>query len=262
MDGTLEEAFAQADADINNDGGEAEEETVEEEVTSDESVDESEDVESKEEASLEDNQESFTKVNPDELPEELKGVYKSLQADYTRKTQDLAEKRKSSEQRIEELEKKLEGLNERSKPQDKGKTPKDHLRDMVKGEIEAEKIAGFREQAISDYEAADERLKLDSETYDKATDLYVGQNLDERLSKHVEDGEPQYTFDYKNALKEVLSEWDEYVQNKQKAYLEKQQKQAKEKAKKVQKQNPKAKSGRGTPKKPTLEEAIALAQKS
>ena len=37
---------------------------------------------------------SFTNLNPDELAPELKAVYKSMQADYTRKTQTLAERRK------------------------------------------------------------------------------------------------------------------------------------------------------------------------
>lgn len=261
-DRTLEDAFAKADADLNNDGGEAEEETVEEEVTEESTEVEESDAESKEEASSEDNQESFTKVDPEELPDELKGVYKSLQADYTRKTQDLAKKRKSSEERIAELEQRLEKLSPESRSQDKPKTPQDQVREMVKGELEAEKIASFRDQAISDYEAADQRLKLDSEDYDKATDLFVGQEMDSRLSQHINEGEPEYTFDYKKALKDVLSEWDDYVENKQKAYLEKQQKRVKKKAKEVQKQNPKAKSAAGRPKKPTLDEAIALAQKA
>jgi len=36
-------------------------------------------------------EESFTKVNPDELPDELKPLFKNMQADYTRKTQELKE---------------------------------------------------------------------------------------------------------------------------------------------------------------------------
>ena len=40
------------------------------------------------------------KIDPTELPEELQGVYKSMQADYTRKTQSLAEERKSLDERF------------------------------------------------------------------------------------------------------------------------------------------------------------------
>ena len=37
--------------------------------------------------------ESFTGFDPNNLPEDLQAVYKSMQADYTRKTQDLAKQR-------------------------------------------------------------------------------------------------------------------------------------------------------------------------
>ena len=40
---------------------------------------------------------SFTPINPDDLPDELKPFAKQLQADYTRKTQQLAEQRKAFE---------------------------------------------------------------------------------------------------------------------------------------------------------------------
>src|SRR5690242_16598719 len=40
---------------------------------------------------------SFTPINPDDLPDELKPFAKQLQADYTRKTQQLAEQRKALE---------------------------------------------------------------------------------------------------------------------------------------------------------------------
>jgi hypothetical protein len=40
---------------------------------------------------------SFTKINPETLPDELKGVYKSMLADYTRKTQAAAQVRSKAE---------------------------------------------------------------------------------------------------------------------------------------------------------------------
>lgn len=46
---------------------------------------------------VEDNQvepESFTKFNPNDLPEELQPFYRSMQADYTKKTQEIAEIRR------------------------------------------------------------------------------------------------------------------------------------------------------------------------
>lgn len=250
---SLDEAFAKADEQLNNVEEEAVEETVEEEVE-----DKEPEAEASEEDKSESETESFTKVNPDELPEELKSTYKSLQADYTRKTQEAAKIRKESESRIQELEKKLEELEKSNNPP-KPLTEEERIKEAVKGELESEKITSFREKALSDYEQEDERLRLGSDTYDKPTDLFVGQEMDERLAQHVKEGNPEYTFDYKAALKEVLSEWDGYVQNKQKAYLEAQTKKAKDKAKSLQKQNPQGKSGVGRPKKVDLDEAIGLA---
>lgn len=43
-------------------------------------------------------EENFSNVDPNQLPPELQAIYKSLQGDYTRKTQELAEQRKLYEQ--------------------------------------------------------------------------------------------------------------------------------------------------------------------
>ncbi len=261
--GTLDEAFEQADANLNKEDSNEEVSEVEEtkETEPEESQEAEDNSESEEKPESKDSDDSFTKFNPEELPEELKGVYKSLQADYTRKTQEAAKIRKESQERIEKLEKKLEelGTNEEpSKPQQE--TEEDKMRNVVRSEIEAERAKEYQELALSDYESADSRLVKDSDDYDEATDLYVGQKMDGKLQEHLESGEPIYTFDHKKALKKVLGDWDEYVKSKNKAFLESQQKQAKSKADEVNKQNPKAKSGVSKPKKPTLDEAIALAQ--
>ena len=42
--------------------------------------------------------ESFTGFNPSDLPEDLQSVYRSMQGDYTRKTQEIAELRRNYEQ--------------------------------------------------------------------------------------------------------------------------------------------------------------------
>jgi len=48
-------------------------------------------------SAAEPNEESFTKVNPDDLPKELQDAYKQMQADYTRKTQESAEEKKKAQ---------------------------------------------------------------------------------------------------------------------------------------------------------------------
>lgn len=49
----------------------------------------------------------FTDMDPEKLPDELKGIYKSMQADYTRKTQALADDRKGFETRESKLQDRL-----------------------------------------------------------------------------------------------------------------------------------------------------------
>lgn len=252
---SLDDAFASANEQLNNTESEAVEETVTEE-TSEETQESAEPV--VEDTQTTDNQESFTKINPEELPEELKGTYKSLQADYTRKTQEIAKIRKESDERIAKLEEQLESLKQPETPRQK--THQEQLQAVIKQEIEATKESEFKQTAVREYEQADPRLQLDAETYDKATDLFVGQEMDDKLEQHLREGNPMYTFDYKSALKESLKNWDEYLVTKQKEFLSKQQAKAKETAKQVQKQNPKGNTSPGRPKKVSLDEAIELAQ--
>jgi chaperonin cofactor prefoldin len=50
------------------------------------------------------------KVNPADLPPELRAIYQSMQADYTRKTQRLAEERKKYEQEMAQMRQQMEDL--------------------------------------------------------------------------------------------------------------------------------------------------------
>jgi len=52
-------------------------------------------------------EESFTQLNPESLPEDLKKIYKSMQADYTRKTQDLSSRRKEYDEREQQWKDQL-----------------------------------------------------------------------------------------------------------------------------------------------------------
>lgn len=241
--GTLDEAFAQADEQLNNEQPEQVEE-VQEETPKEVETEATEPAET-----TEDKVESFTKFNPNELPEELKAVYKSMQADYTRKTQEIAElQRKASERQTQPAEQRP-------------LTPEEQLNQAVDQRIEQKKTEEFRTTAIKDYESADPRLKLDSDTYDKPTDLFVGQEMDQLLREHVQSGKPEYSFDYQSALKNVLSEWDNYVQSKNKEFLARQQAEAKDKSKKIAKSNPRGKTMEAKPRVKSLDEAIALATK-
>ena len=56
------------------------------------------------------NTDGFTKLDPENLSDELKEIYKSMQADYTRKTQELAEKRKEFTEKESSWEDKLKSF--------------------------------------------------------------------------------------------------------------------------------------------------------
>lgn len=65
--------------------------------------------------------ETFTDINPDELPEELKGTYKNMQSHFTKRTQEVVDAKKKYDDGInvmsEEksaLEKELESLKEQN----------------------------------------------------------------------------------------------------------------------------------------------------
>lgn len=66
--------------------------------------------------------ESFTSaVDPNKLPKELKEVYKNMQADFTRKSQELSEARKKAQlydqlQQEEIIKSKFPKIEEKSKP--------------------------------------------------------------------------------------------------------------------------------------------------
>lgn len=54
----------------------------------------------------------FTGINPNELPPELLPLYKSMQADYTRKTQEAKAKMEEAERRVQEMEQQLQEITQ------------------------------------------------------------------------------------------------------------------------------------------------------
>lgn len=253
---SLDEAFAQANEQLNN----VEEATSESEETTETTVEESSNEEEVVETPTEEpvkeksDEESFTGLNPEELPEELKPLYKSLQADYTRK-------RQAESKRLKDLETKLEELSKANQPKEdqKPKTPEELIDKAVESKLSEKEVLNFREEALRFYELADERLNQNSDSYDEETDLVIGQKMDKALSEYVKENGTELGFNYKKALKDSISAWDSKLQSINKRYLEQQQAKAKEKAKTVAKQNPKSSQGMSKPQKPTLDEAISLA---
>lgn len=262
---SLMQAFEAAEKTINETSTQKESETQISESEPDESPKSdnqketvSESKEQKED--VESDKESFSNISPDELPDELKAVYKSLQADYTRK-------RQQESQRVKELEKQIENLSKQdtqnsNQEQPKPKTAEEYIRSEVERTLETKKIADFRESAIDYYESADNRLNPKSEDYDQHTDHVIGQMMDTKLEDHIKEFGTELGFDYKQALKNSVSDWDQYITNKQKTYFEKKQESLKNKASQSQKRNPRGTPAKTKNDKPTLDEAIELAFQS
>lgn len=257
---TLNDAFDKASADLEQE--DVTDVTDVEEISEDEVSQNNRDGDDAEETRSE--EESFTSIDPNALPEELKATYKSLQADYTRKTQEVAKIRKESEQQAKVLEERIRELEKSRQPEVQGSqqlTPQQVIQEAVKGELQAAKIVEFQDNALSAYRNSDPRLNDENqETYDKATDLFVGQRMDELLSDYVKEKGTEIGFDTDTKVKQALEEWDQYLQEQNKKYLERQSKLAKENQKKNSRSNPPATTGRSKPGKMSLEQAIALAQ--
>lgn len=112
--------------------------------------------------------------NPDEIPEELRGAYDSMRADYTRKTQEIAEQRREAEQAqslISSLQNPLtqaealralgleldEGDDALSSNEDEYVDPEDEIRQIKAylAEQEQEKVIMQAEEAFLDNLARD-----------------------------------------------------------------------------------------------------------
>jgi hypothetical protein len=181
-------------------------------------------------------EESFTKVDPNALSDELKVIYKQLQADYTKKRQVEAEK-------VRKLEKKIEEMGKPQEPQDPQELS---LEDRTRQVVREENDSLWEKQAQADYPALDPRLnENDPLVYDEILDAALRLELTTKLDEYVEEHDTKVGFDYKNVSKEFVEKWDKYIESLNKAYIKKQTQIAKENADKLKKQAPVVRSSEG-----------------
>jgi len=226
-------------------------------------------------SSLEESEESFTSLNPDDIPEALKPMAKSLQADYTKK-------RQAESERVSELEKKLDGLSE---AQDKVKEVNDLIaranagdemayrqlmqmnqakaeseEDRIKRIVQQERDESFYKEARTEYPKLDKRLDETSPSYDPVLDTWLKANLATAFDKHWENDGTSNGFDYRANAKSLTGKWDKYIVDGNTAYLKRQSEMAKKKSSETRKKSPKTSSADSSPnKKMGLEESIEAA---
>lgn len=266
---TLEESFAkatgQADSTLKEETTDEVETPVEETKEAETATPET--LETKSETELE-------RIDPEKLPPELKSVYKDLMKGFTQGRQKDSERAKAAEDRAKELEERLakieSGLNPSQDPQTpQFKTAEEYYAYQaemkVKEALQSEKINSYREQALNDYEAADERLRRPSEgkenpAYDEFMDVSISGKLDELLAEHVAKTGSELGFDHKGETQRLIKVWEDSLQGRIKSYVEKQNQLIKSKTGESRVLNPKTSSAKAEPaKKMSLSEAMEAA---
>ena len=183
--------------------------------------------------------ESYTRIDPKTLTPELQAMHKSLLSDYTKKTQGIAEQRKEFEKNQAEYE-QLKSMRPQTpvKPQEPTNQalPEGVSKDMTVDEYTAYMLAQvedkinaqqqqllekqeqkYLDNAVKEFEAADERLNSESPAYDTYMRTIVGEALDEELHKYNEEHGTAIGFDYQERTKDLVEQYENYTNEKAKA---------------------------------------------
>ena len=251
---TLDEAFEQASSTLKT---EEQEETTEpqksEEVTEEETPEEEESTqpdgdEEKEEATEEEeSEETFTekKLSFNELPDDLKPIYKDWQKQYT-------QKRQSEKAYIKELEEKLAKAEtteqpkqdqDRSVPQ--GLTPK-QLDEYLDIREQNSYIATQEKQFID----LDDRLSEDSPEYDNWLYNGVVGELTKARESYESKNKTILGFDFVKEAKSLIKNYDEKLLKKGGEVIKEKTAMTRQVLERSKKENPRAKSLEGKTSKP------------
>lgn len=194
-------------------------------------------------------EESFTKVNPETLPEDLKGIYKSLLKDYTQKRQAESKVAKDLTAKITDLEQRLQELQQSSSgsPTVEGRpiSPEEQLKQIARQTFVEEQEGLWIEQARTEYLSIDDRLNDNSPLHDPILDEWVQDKLDADLDAYEAEHGSKLGFDYKSRGKELIATWDDYISSSNKRFIESQKAIAKEQSDKSAKQSPNVSSAKG-----------------
>lgn len=176
-------------------------------------------------------EEKFTKVNPNDLPEELKAVYKSLQRDYTKKRMTEAQEKKELQARLQQLE---ESLSQYSQPQQQqqnaqpvgphaGMSVEEYTQYLLEQSKQAtlQELQQMEEQKQiqketenlqniqTEYFSSDPRLDPDSSDYDEVLSTYISNKMQEKLTKYVDEKGTSYGFETEKVLSELVNGFEE-----------------------------------------------------
>lgn len=257
------------------------------EVKPSEPAEESTAVETKpaaEQAQPEVTQETFTHIDPKTLSPELQQVYKSLQADYTRK-------RQAETAKIRDMEAKLANQGQQAETQQQVPTQpgnedflaqlgltEEQLANMslpeytalvleaakrgVQIETEQKTVATFEDQAVVDFLSVDARLNPEvTASFEPRMATWVGSEMDKAYEKHINETGSPIGFDYRTKATELIAQWDSWFEEQLKTKLAKTTETAKHNAKAHQRSAPPGTSSARTTQTsaPSLDDAIDAA---
>ncbi|GEM_PF-2548207 len=174
-------------------------------------------------------EESYTRIDPKTLPPELQAMHKSLLRDYTKKTQSIAQQRKEYEawKASQSQQVQVPTMPEVAKPQFKPGMSVEEYTDFMMTQME-EKLAAqqqkaieeqqqkYLDEAVVEFESADERLNPESPVYDEYMRNVVGTKLDEALHEYSEENGTAIGFDYKSEAKNLIQQYENYTEIKAK----------------------------------------------
>lgn len=197
----------------------------------------------KETAPTEGEEESFTekKLSYNELPDELKPIYKDWQRSYT-------QKRQAEKAYIAELEAKVK----EQQPQADSK-PTRQEQQMVQGMTpqQLEEYLDIREQnryienQERDFKALDDRLVEDSPEYDPWLHNGIMGELTKQRGAYETKNKSIIGFDFVGKAKELISKYDQKLKQQGGELIKLKTEQSKAQMEKSKKENPKAKSLEG-----------------
>lgn len=227
-------------------------------------------------------QETFTHIDPKTLSPELQQVYKSLQADYTRK-------RQAERQQVREMEAKLA---QQTQPQAQPQVPnqpgsQDFLGQLglteaqlakmtlpeytayvleaakqgVKLETEQKTVESFEQQAVTEFLSTDPRLNPEIESaFEPRMATWVGSEMDKLYQKHIEETGSPLGFDYRANAQQLVGQWDAWIESQLKEKVAKTTANAKNNAQKHARSAPPGSQPRSTVSTaPSLDDAIEAA---
>lgn len=223
-------------------------------------------------------QETFTHVDPKTLPPELQGVYRNLLKDYTQKRQAESAKVRELEEKIAEMEQSF------ANPQQAAQNGQLYTGDLSQEQLEAmtlteytawlkqqmqqefaqqqtqAEVAQFEQEAPMDFLSLDDRFNHELPTFDPRMAQHIAGQMDADLAAYIEANGTHKGFDVKAAAEKHIQEWDAWLASLRKTNVQETAQATRAKAQQLRRSAPATTSATSKPTgKMSLDQAISAA---